>query len=313
MIEIVRPAMYTIVVDQGRYGQCAIGVPPSSALDRFASAASNWLTGNDNSSPSLEVIGSGLVLRFNVDTACAITGAKVKAFLDDREVEPWTTFRVSKGGTLKVAEVLEGFRYYVSFSGIMMVDKIMGSCATNLECGFGGYRGRALAAGDRIELTEIGLTDIRIVPQKYIPGMHPPHTLRVVEGPEAHYFSEDSLKVMFQKHFQKSYTVSNMSNRAGIRLVREPLIFREGMEKSIISEGVMPGTIQIPGDGQPIIILYERTVGGYTRVAIVIRADQDILSHLKPSDDVILEMVSMDEAERLWLGQREKLSHVNAL
>jgi antagonist of KipI len=143
--------------------------------------------------------------------------------------------------------------------------------------------------------------------------MHPPHTLRVVEGPEAHYFSEDSLKAMFQKHFQKSYTVSNMSNRAGIRLVGEPLIFREGMEKSIISEGVMPGTIQIPGDGQPIIILYERTVGGYTRVAIVIRADQDLLSHLKPSDDIILEMVSMEEAEQLWLEQRGKLSHVNAL
>jgi antagonist of KipI len=104
-----------------------------------------------------------------------------------------------------------------------------------------------------------------------------------------------------------------MSNRAGIRLVGEPLIFRESMEKSIISEGVMPGTIQIPGDGQPIIILYERTVGGYTRVAIVIRADQDILSHLKPSDDIILEMVGMEEAEQLWLEQREKLSHVNAL
>jgi antagonist of KipI len=313
MIEIVRPAMYTIVVDQGRYGQCAIGVPPSAALDRFASAASNWLTGNDASSPVLEVIGSGLVLRFDVDTACAITGAKVKAFLDGREVEPWTTFRVSKGGTLNVAEVLEGFRYYVSFSGMMAIDKVMGSYTTNLECGFGGYRGRALAAGDRIELTEIDFAGIRIVPQKYIPGMHPPHTLRVVEGPEAHYFSEDSLKVMFQKHFHNSYSVSNMSNRAGIRLVGEPLIFREGMEKSIISEGVMPGTIQIPGDGQPIIILYERTVGGYTRVAIVVRADHDLLSHLKPSDDVRFEMISVEEAARLWITQMEKLSHVNAL
>jgi antagonist of KipI len=313
MIEILRPAMYTLVVDQGRYGQCAIGVPPSAALDRFACAAANWLTGNDASSPALEVIGSGLALKFNVDAACAITGAKVKAFLDDQEIKPWTTFRVSKGGTLKVMEVLEGFRYYLSFSGIMAVDEVMGSCTTNLECGFGGYRGRALAASDRIELTESGLADIRFVPQKYISRMHPPHKLRVVEGPEAHYFSEDSLKTMFQKHFQYSYTVSNMSNRTGIRLAGEPLVFREGMEKSIISEGIMPGTIQIPGDGQPIIMLYERTVGGYTRVAIVIRADQDLLSHLKPSDDVILEMVSMEEAGRLWLEQMGKLSHVNAL
>ena len=259
--------MYTIVVDQGRYGQCAIGVPPSSALDRFASAASNWRTGNDNSSPSLEVIGRP-VLRFNVDTACAITGAKVKAFLDDREVEPWTTFRVSKGGTLKVAEVLEGFRYYVSFCGIMMVGVRSWAVARpiwNVVSEATGDGRLRPATGSN--LPEIGLTDIRIVPQKYIAGMHPPHTLRVTEGPEAHYFSEDSLKAMFQKHFQKSYTVSNMSNRAGIRLVGEPLIFRESMEKSIISEGVMPGTIQIPGDGQPIIILYERTVGGYTRVA----------------------------------------------
>ena len=312
MIEIVRPAMYTLVVDQGRYGQCAIGVPPSAALDRFACAAANWLTGNDASSPALEVIGSGLVLRFDIETACAITGAKVKAFLDDQEVKPWTTFMVSKGATLNVMEVLEGFRYYLSFSGIMAVDKVMGSYTTNLECGFGGYRGRALAAGDRIELTESGLADIRIVPQKYIPRMHPPHKLRVVEGPEAHYFSEDSLKAMFQKHLQNLYTVSNNSNRTGIRLTGEPLVFREGVEKSIISEGIMPGTIQIPGDGQPIIMLYERTIGGYTRVAIVTRADQDLLAHLKPSDDVILEMVSLEEAERLWFEKREKLSHIDA-
>jgi antagonist of KipI len=312
MIEIVRPAMYTLVVDQGRYGQCAIGVPPSAALDRFACAAANRMTGNDASSPTLEVIGSGLVLKFDIETACAITGAKVKAFLDDREVKSWTTFMVSKGATLNVKEVLEGFRYYLSFSGIMAVDEVMGSYATNLECGFGGYRGRALAAGDRIELTESGLADIRIVPQKYIPRMHPPHKLRVVEGPEAHYFSEDSLKAMFQKHLQNLYTVSYNSNRTGIRLTGEPLVFREGVEKSIISEGIMPGTIQIPGDGQPIIMLYERTIGGYTRVAIVTRADQDLLAHLKPSDDVILEMVSLEEAERLWFEKREKLSQIDA-
>ena len=312
MIEIVRPAMHTLVVDQGRYGQSAIGVPPSAALDRFAFAAANWLTGNDASSPVLEVIGNGLVLMFNIETACAITGAKVRAFLDDREVMPWTTYMASKGATLNVKEVLEGFRYYLSFSGIMAVDEVMGSYATNLECGFGGYRGRALTAGDRIELTESRLADIRIVPQKYIPRMHPPHKLRVVEGPEAHYFSEDSLKAMFQKHLQNLYTVSNMSNRTGIRLTGEPLIFQEGVEKSIISEGIMPGTIQIPGDGQPIIMLYERTIGGYARVAIVIRADQDLLAHLKPSDDVILEMVSLEEAEQLWLEKGEKLSHVDA-
>jgi antagonist of KipI len=311
MIEIVRPAMYTLVVDQGRYGQCVIGVPPSAALDQFACTAANRLTGNDASSPTLEVIGSGLVLRFNIETACAITGAKVKAFLDDREVMPWTTFMVSKGATLNVMEVIEGFRYYLSFSGIMAVDEVMGSCTTNLECGFGGYRGRALAAGDRIELTESGIVDIRIVPQKYIPRMHPPHKLRVVEGPEAHNFSEDSLKAMFQKRLQNLYTVSNYSNRTGIRLTGEPLVFREDAEKSIISEGIMPGTIQIPGDGQPIIMLYERTIGGYTRVAIVIRADQDLLAHLKPSDDVILEMVSLEEAERLWFEKREKLSHID--
>lgn len=313
MIEVVRPAMYSIVVDQGRYGQCAIGVPPSAALDRFACAAANWLTGNDASSPALEVIGSGLVLRFNVDTACAITGAKVKACLDEEQVKPWTTFMVSKGGTLKVMEVLEGFRYYLSFSGIMAVDEVMGSCTTNIECGFGGYKGRALKAGDRIGLSGSGLAETRTVPQKHIPRMHPPHTLRIVEGPETHYFSEDSLKAMFHYGFPNSYTVSNMSNRAGIRLAGQPLVFREEAEKSIISEGIMPGTIQIPGDGQPIIILYERTVGGYARFALVIRADLDRLAHLKPSDDVVFEMIGMEEAEQLWLEKAEKFSYIESL
>lgn len=313
MIEIIRPAMLALVVDLGRYGQSAAGVPPSAALDRFACAAANRLTGNEASSPVLEVFGSHLSLRFHADTDCAITGAIVKAFLDDREVSPWTTFRAPKGTTLTVSEIQKGFRYYLSFSGRLSIDKVMGSYTTNLECGFGGYRGRSLAAGDRIELKERRIADIHIIPQKYIPIMHPPHKLRVVEGPEAHHFSEDSLNAMYQKQHQNLYTVSSMSNRTGIRLTGQPLLFREEVEKSIISEGIMPGTIQIPGDGQPIIMLYERTIGGYARIALVIMADQDRLAHLKPSDDVVFEMIGMEEAERLWLEKMEKFSYIESL
>ena len=140
------------------------------------------------------------------------------------------------------------------------------------------------------------------LPAGLIPTMSPPHRLRIIEGAENYFFSTESINKFFEKN-GPGYKVSSQSNRTGIRLEGEPLKFREGEDKSIISEAILPGTLQIPGDGLPIIALYERTIGGYARLGTVAKVDQDRLAHLRPGDLVFFERISLDEAESQWIGK----------
>lgn len=300
MIEIINPGWPSLIVDGGRFGEAAVGVPSSSALDRYACRALQRLIGHAADTPVLEVMGAAFALRFHHAMTCAITGARVKATLDDRPVRPWASFRAAPGSLLRIQEVLEGLRYYIGFSGTMDLESVIGSFTTNLECCFGGYQGRILRAGDRLAFTEIRDVERSVVPESAILPMHPPHRLRAVAGPEISFFTDESRNQFMNRDTNVIYDVSAQTNRTGIRLEGEPLCFRQGVERSIISEGILPGTVQIPGDGRPIIMLYERTIGGYARIALVVKADHDRLAHLKPGDPVLFEMIGINEACQLW-------------
>ena len=309
---VQNPGLYSLIVDPGRCGLGAAGVPPSSALDAYACRALYHLTGKAGA-PVIEAVGPRFALRFDADVTCAITGARVTAYLDESFVKPWTAFPVRRGSTLRVREVTEGFRYYIGFSGTMAVDRVMGSYATNLECGFGGLNGRRLNAGDTIAFAEILEPEGQRIPGNLIPSMRAPHKLRVMAGPEADYFTEDSRRHFWERGAQTLFTVSRHSNRTGIRLQGTPLHFRENAPKSIVSEGILAGTVQIPGDGLPIIMLYERTVGGYARAAVIVRADLDRLAHLAAGDFVLFERIGLEEAEALWRERQSRLTSFRAV
>jgi antagonist of KipI len=311
MIEVLTPGWLSIIVDGGRYGYGDIGVPPSSALDKLAYNALNHLTESNMDAPVIEVMGNDFSLKIHVDVVCAITGARVIAYIDDIPLLPWSAFMAKKGSILRVKEVEEGLRYYVGFSGFMDIDRVINSFSTNLECRFGGYKGRPLMKGDRIGLKEVRLVNEKSIPEKYIPPMGSSHMLRIIEGAEIEYFTPKSLKRLAEKKEITCYTVSAKSNRTGIRLEGEPLLFRRRVEKNIISEGILPGTIQVLGNGMPIIMLYERTIGGYARVAIIAKADLDLLAHLKPKDKVMFEMIGVEEAEKLWNTKLESMSFLH--
>jgi biotin-dependent carboxylase-like uncharacterized protein len=300
MIEIINPAWFSVIVDGGRYGNADVGVPNSAALDQFAYNILNYLVGNETGAPALEIMGNEFSVKLNCATMCAITGAQVTAYLDEEQITPWTSFAVHKGGILRVKEVVEGFRYYIGFSGLLDVDRVIGSFSTNLECRFGGFSGRPLLKGDRIGLNNPRIFGERFMPDEVIPPMDSPHVLRIIEGPEAQYFTQETTNRLFEKKDHSWYIVSSKSNRTGIRLEGKPFIFKKGVEKSIISEGILPGTIQIPGDGQPIVMLNERTIGGYARLGMVAKVDRDRLAHLKPKDRVLFHFIGIHDAERLW-------------
>jgi len=311
MIEIIHPGTMTCIVDSGRYGHAAVGVPPSAALDGFAYAALNRLLNQDGNAPAMEVTGPQFSLRFHQDIICAITGARVRAFLDDESLNPWTSFWARAGSVLQVSDVTEGFRYYLGFAGKLDLTRVMGCFATNLECHFGGYHGRALTCGDRIEIENIYDIPLRVFPGNAIPLMNSPHPLHVTAGPEYDYFAWAAQKDFAGREHRTVYTVSGNINRTGIRLEGRQLDFRGDVDKSIISEGILPGTVQIPGDGLPIIMLYERTIGGYARIARIVRADMDRLAHLKQGDYVLFEKVAMEDAERLWEKRQKKLASLS--
>jgi len=305
MIEILNPGWLSMVVDGGRYGYGDIGIPPSSALDHFAYASLNYLLGNSKGTPAMEVMGNGFSITFGTDLRCAITGAKVNAHRDDKPIQGWTPFEINRGAILRVKNVVEGFRYYVGFSGAMVLERVINSFSTNLDCRFGGYGGRPLIKGDRIDIKTVKAMDKRFIPAGLIPTMSPPHGLRIIEGAEKDFFTPESVKRFFEKK-DHVYKVSSKSNKTGIRLEGEPVDFRKGVDKSIISEGILPGTVQIPGDGLPIITLYERTIGGYARLGTVAKVDHDRLAHLKPGDSVLFEMITLEEAESLWNRKMER-------
>ena len=306
MIEVVNPAWLSMVVDSGRYGCADIGVPPSPALDRYAYTALCRLLGYAAGMPALEVMGHDFSLKANIDILCAITGAWVTAFVEGVPVAPWRVFRVKAGSTIRVKEVTEGLRYYIGFSGIIDAAKVAGSCTTNLECRFGGYFGRPFLKGDRIALKDVRDAGERAIAGSLIPSMKAPHILRIIDGEEERCFSAEALKSLFEKGGDPWYKVTTKTNRTGIRLEGSPVEFEKGMEQSIISEGILPGVVQVPGGGQPIIVLYERTIGGYARIGHVIRADRDLLAHLKPLDMVRFQRVTRGEAERLWKEKTEQ-------
>jgi len=305
MIEVIHPGILSIVVDGGRNGYADYGVPSSSAIDLSALKILNTILKNPTFAPAIEVIGSGFSLLFHAHMTCAITGAKVETVHNGESFNTWTSFEVRRGDTLKIKNIIEGFRYYVGFSGIMDIEKTINSFSTNLECGFGGFKGRPLKKGDIIGIINPRIETSKTIPEDIIPNMKPPHMIHFVKGPEYSYFVPKILKILFEKNTLSCYKVSPKTNRTGIRLEGIPLLFKKGIEKSIISEGVLPGTIQIPGDGMPIIMLNERTIGGYARVGVVTRADRDLLAHLKPGDEVQLRLVNKNEAKRLSKRKNE--------
>ncbi|MCX7817216.1 MAG: biotin-dependent carboxyltransferase family protein [Syntrophales bacterium] len=306
MIEILNPGFMSLIVDRGRYGFASIGVPPSSVLDDYAYDTLCTLLGREHI-PVIEVIGSNFGMRFGMDMTVAVTGARLNLTLDGSPVKDWSSFHVPAGSEVRVRAVKEGFRYYIGFSGSMVIDKVIGSYSTYLECQFGGLNGRSLKRGDVIQVVDVQATPPREVPEEVIPSISSFHEIRIIPNLESQLFEDEDLRKLLSGKREFAYTVSVMSNRTGIRLEGMNLRFKQNVQKSIVSEGVIPGTIQVPGDGFPIIVLYERTIGGYARIGVVCKADRWRLAHLKPMDQVVFKSIDIGEALVLYQTTRMEL------
>jgi biotin-dependent carboxylase-like uncharacterized protein len=304
--EVLEPGILTMVQDLGRYGFSQFGVPPSGALDTFSFRVGNLLVGNQEEEACLETTVMGPKLKVLQEVVIAITGGDLFPTLNGESLEMWRTHLLVEGDVVTFKRIRSGCRAYLALSGGLIVPKIMGSRSTYLSGRFGGLQGRALKRGDILymldrlpSLKKLGLR----FPGDWIPSFEKEVMLRVIPGPQDHHFTEKG----FQTFSSSAYQVTPQCDRMGVRLEGPKIERRPDVEESIISEGLISGAIQVPGDGKPIIILTELVTGGYTKIATVISTDLTKVAQIKPGNQVRFEPISIEKAHHLLKEQEGRL------
>jgi len=297
-LEILTPGPLTTVQDRGRVGFGRFGVPQSGAADTFSIRIGNHLVGNPENDAGLEITLMGPTIKALTEAAVSVTGADLQPMINGEPIQMWRSHLLRKGEVLSFKGRRSGCRTYLAIGGGISVPVVMGSRSTNLAARFGGLDGRPLKKGDILcsELPAAHLkTEAITLDCAWIPIYATEERLRVIAGPQDHHFSDSSKELFLSSRFR----VTPQSDRTGIRLVGPRIEAREGLEASILSEGVVPGAIQVPGDSQPIILLGETVTGGYRKIATVISADLHLLGQLTPGNTVEFVEVSMDTADAL--------------
>jgi len=304
--EVLVPGILTTLQDLGRYGYSQFGVPPSGATDSFSFRVANLLVGNRGEEACLETTLMGLKLKALREIVMAVTGGDLFPTLNGESSEMWRAHLLVEGDILTFKKVRSGCRAYLATSGGIAVPEIMGSRSTYLSGKFGGLEGRALRRGDLLSTGDASSALDRLglrFPADWIPLFDKEPWLRVIPGPQDDYFTDKG----FETLCSSSYRVTPQSDRMGIRLDGPPIERRSDAEESIISEGLISGAIQVPGDGKPIILLTELVTGGYTKIATVISTDLPKVAQLKPGDRVHFKSIPIDEAHRAFNDQEERL------
>jgi antagonist of KipI len=297
MLEVIEGGFLTTVQDAGRFGWGHFGVPPAGPMDPFAFRAANLLVGNPLDAAGLEITLTGPVLRASCDCLVAICGAEFDVWVGSLPVPTWHAVFVRAGYEIRFGQRRSGARACLAMSGGIALSDFLGSCATYLPGGFGGFEGRALRAGDQLFLGRYRESDLLIRAGKAWPRSarlpySPNPTLRVVMGPQDDHFTSEGLATFLESEFE----VTQSSDRMGYRL-SGPMIAHQG-RADIVSDGVVTGSVQIPGDGQPIVMMADhQTTGGYPKIATVIRADLPLLAQCRPGDQVRFRAVSIAEAQ----------------
>lgn len=291
------PGLHTSVQDRGRFGHRRIGVPRSGALDGDALRLLNGLLGNEEDAAALECLGLGATLQA-VDGpvrvalgGCAPAAAVVAPDGARRPAPAWASLRLEPGDTLAVGP-LARFNAVLAIEGGVRVDPVLGSRSTYGRGGFGGFAGRALRAGDRLDVeAATNRPDMRLADP---PADDPAAPVRVVLGPQDDHFTADGLDTFLRE----TWCVTVDADRMGFRLDGATIAHVRGPD--IVSDGAVAGSIQVPGSGRPIVLLADgQSVGGYSKIATIASADLARFSRRRPGEIVRFAAVTQGEAEQL--------------
>lgn len=295
MIEIVSDTALVTVQDQGRTRARRFGVGTAGAMDKLSLAAGNLLVGNPIEAAGLEIPMFPFSLRFERATCVAVTGADADARLGGRGLPPYWSAIAGPGEMLTMGAPHSGARAYLAVAGGIAVPEVLGSRSTQLRGEFGGLDGRALRKGDRLPLGETSsiTAELGIEPPSIALGLGEPGitTVRVLPASEYEYFTAQAQ----ERLWQGGWKITPQSNRAGYRISGPPLDLSQPLE--LRSHGIVPGVIQVPSGGQPIIQLADAaTAGGYPKIGTVIEADLWRLGQARLGSELRFIEVSFDQA-----------------
>jgi antagonist of KipI len=320
-LHVLAPGQFTTVQDLGRPGWQRHGVTPGGAVDAWALRLANLLVGNAEGAAGLELTLAGPTLRFLAEALVALTGADFQVTINGRRVPAWRPVRLAAGTDLVLGAARTGCRAYLAIAGGIAVPRVLGGRGTHLAAGFGGLGGRALRAGDILKNgppsawarrlagalagpDSFATARWEITAEARPPGASSP-IVRVIRGPQWEWFSADGR----ERFLRERFTVTARSDRMGLRLAGPALA--DGGLPEMVSEGVATGTVQVPPDGQPIVLLADRqTIGGYPKIANVATVDLPLLAQARPGDTVGFREVSIAEAQELCLAAERQIATV---
>jgi antagonist of KipI len=324
MIKVLKPGLLSSIQDLGRTGYQKFGVIASGAMDPFSHRMANLLAGNEENDPSLEITMMGPALTFEEDTLISICGGDLSPSIDGQPIRTWRSVFVKKGSELKFGGCQKGCRAYLAAAGGFAVPEVMNSKSTYLRAGLGGYKGRALKSGDVLETGKPSLQSLKMteylskqlldktfvendwgIASKLIPETAGNPEIRVTRGRQFDLFSHESRVQLFNHAFE----VTAQSDRMGYRLKGPALALSEHAEQ--ISEAVNFGSIQVPPDGNPIVLLADRqTTGGYPKIGQVAAVDLPLLAQAKPGDALRFAEISNEQAQQLLIKREMRLKEL---
>ena len=294
MMQVLEPGPLSTVQDAGRFGQLRFGIPPSGAIDRFAFVVANRLVGNREDAAVLECTLVGPTLVFESACTVAVTGAEMPVRRNGAEASRWATLRVQPGDVLKLGTARAGLRAYIAVSGGIDVPPVLGSRSTYLRGKLGGLSGRALQKADRLGVLPGAEVRAWRLALRALPTYPAEVSVRVVLGPQHERFTAEGI----EQFLLGTYVMLPQSDRMGARLSGPRIGHARGHD--IVSDGIALGAVQVPGDGQPIVLLNDRqSTGGYTKAATVCSFDIGRVGQLRPGQRLHFEAVTIGEAHAM--------------
>jgi len=289
--KVIDPGALTLYQDLGRKGFRKYGIPVSGAMDSMALRVANLLVGNSDSEVGLEVTLGGLKMITLNPLHVAVTGADLHFTINGEYFPPWRSFHLKAGNRVHFKNRKTGLRSYLAVQGGFPAPIFLGSGSVFQR----GHMGTPISKDETLEIKESNrrsLDEIKI-PEKYLPRISERNPIRVIMGPQVDRFTEEGIR----QFLHSIYKIKSQSDRMAYRL-DGPRISHHG-KADIISEPVMPGSIQVPKDGSPIILMADAQVtGGYAKIANVIRADMRVLAQKMPGEQIHFEAVELEAAYR---------------
>lgn len=307
-LEVLEAGFGNSIQDAGRYGYRHLGVAVSGFFDPLFAACANTLAGNPDGAAAIEIRSLGPSLKIRQGPVRVALSGEISATIrrhggSQQSLAPWHSATLETGDLLKCSAITHGTAY-LAVSGGICTPPQLNSRSTYQRAGIGGIKGRLLAPGDLLPCTSLANNELREYHAP--PWEHATGPIRVIPGPQLSHFAQGE----FARFLTQPYAITRESDRMGMRLEGPPLAHLDASHRDIISDAVTPGSLQVPGNGQPILLLADcQTVGGYPKIATVISADLPRLAQCKADDLLQFTEVGLEQARTILQQEAKRLQH----